>query len=173
MRSAAVICLAIALLAGGCGGQKRTIPTHTAESFLNQLDRIGSQFDSQACQGADAKARSLESQARQLSGRVDAEVKRNLVSGIERLRTLMAHDCQRPAPTNTTPTTPTPTTPTTTTPTTTPTTTTPTPTTPTTPSPTTPTPPTTTPPGGGGGVTVPGTTGAAGAQSGQGQGDGG
>lgn len=169
MRRAALIvvaALAVALLLGGCGGGgKRTIPTKRAESMLAQLDKIGSQFDNNACTGAGAKVRALESQARALPGSVDAEVRRNLVAGLQRLDALVSRQCQRPTPTNTTPTTPTvPSVPTTTAP---PTNTTPT-TTPTTPT-TTPTTPNTTPttPGGGGGVTVPGgTTGVGGAGSG-------
>ena len=154
----AVLVTAVAVAVAGCGGQKRTIPTRTAQSFLRQLDAISSQVDNGACTGAGAKARALESQARDLPSSVDSEVKRNLEDGVRRLETLVSRQCQRPTPTNTTPTTTVPTTtvPTTTVPTTTvPTNTVPTNTVPTntTPSPTTPT-----TPGGGGGVTVPGST---------------
>jgi hypothetical protein len=144
----------------GCGSQKRTIPTKQAQSFLSQLDAIGSQVDNGACTGAGAKVRALGVQVRALPRSVDSEVKRNLEEGVARLGTLVSQQCQRPTPTNTTPTTtvPTVTVPTTTVPpTTVPTTPTTTPTTPTT-TPTTTTPPPTTP-GGGGGVTVPGTIG--------------
>jgi hypothetical protein len=160
--------LALALAAGvlfavaGCGSQKRTIPTKQAQSFLQQLDAIGSQVDNGACTGAGAKVRALAVQVRALPSSVDSEVKRNLEEGVARLATLVSHQCQRPTPTNTTPTTtvPTVTVPTTTVPpTTVPTTPTTTPTTPTTPNTTTAPPPTTTPGGGGGGVTVPGTIG--------------
>jgi hypothetical protein len=160
---AIVLVVALAVAVAGCGGQKRTIPTRKAQSFLQQLDNIGSQFDNGACTGAGDKVRALAAQARALPGSVDATVKRNLEAGIARLNTLVAQDCQRPTPTNTAPTTPTapttttntiPTTPSNTVPTT-PTAPTTTPTAPTT-TPTTP-PPTTT--GGGGGVTVPGTIG--------------
>lgn len=156
----AVLVTAVAVAVAGCGGQKRTIPTRTAQSFLRQLDAIASQVDNGACTGAKAKARALETQARDLPSSVDSEVKRNLEDGARRLETLVSQQCQRPTPTNTTPTNTVPTTtvPTTTVPTA-PAPTTPTntaPTTPTTPS-TTPTSPTTTP-GGGGGVTVPGST---------------
>jgi hypothetical protein len=156
-----VILVGVAVALAGCGSEKRTIPTHTGQSFLNQLDKIGEQFDNGSCSGAQDKVSSLESQVHQLPSSVDAEVKRNLESGVARLSTLVSRTCQRATPTNTTPTTvPTvPTTPTTTTPTNTaPTTPTTVPSTPTT-TPTTPsTTPTTTPttPGGGGGVTVPG-----------------
>jgi hypothetical protein len=156
----AVLVAAVAMAVAGCGGQKRTIPTRTAQSFLQQLDAIGSQVDNGACTGAGAKARALETQARGLPSSVDSEVKRNLDDGVKRLETLVAQQCKRPTPTNTTPTTTVPTTtvPTTTVPTTTvPTNTVPTNTVPTstTPPPTTPTTPTTP---GGGGVTVPGST---------------
>jgi hypothetical protein len=165
------IVLASLLVAGivfalaGCGSHKRTIPTREAQSFLKQLDTIGSQFDNGACTGAGAKVDALRSQVHDLPRSVDSEVKRNLEDGVSRLGRLVSHQCQRPTPTNTTPTN---TVPTTTVPTNTvppPTNTAPTapntvPTTPTTPN-TTPTNPPTTP-GGGGGVTVPGTIGGTG-----------
>jgi len=180
MRRALVICAALALAIGalavaGCGGQKRTIPTRTAESFLRQLDNIASQVDAKACSGAHAKVAALLAQARQLPSSVDPTVRRNVVAGIARLDTLVARDCQKPPPqtnTNTAPTVPTQTVPTTTPtntlPTTTPTQTAPPPTS-TTPPPTSTTPPPTT---GGGGVTVPGTTGAGGASLDLGRGHG-
>jgi len=164
---AALLVVGVVFALAGCGNQKRTIPTKQAQSFLQQLDNIGSQFDNGACTGAGAKVLALQSQVRDLPSSVDAEVKRNLEDGVARLRTLVARQCQRPTPTNTTPTN---TVPTTTVPTTTvppPTTTVPTtpntvPTTPTTPGTTPTTPPPTTTPGGGGGVTVPGTIGGTG-----------
>jgi hypothetical protein len=154
----AVLVTAVAMAVAGCGGQKRTIATRTAQSFLTQLDAISSQVDNGACTGAGAKARALETQARDLPSSVDSEVKRNLEDGVRRLETLVSQQCQRPTPTNTTPTN---TVPTTTVPTNTvPTTTVPTNTVPTNTVPTNTTPPPTTPttPGGGGGVTVPGST---------------
>jgi hypothetical protein len=161
---ATVLFGAVAFALAGCGGgQKRTIPTKQAQSFLQQLDTIGSQFDNGACTGANAKMATLEAQVRRLPSSVDSEVKRNLEDGVARLATLVSNQCQRPTPTNTTPTNTVPTTtvPTTTVPTnTTPNTTPTTPnTTPTTPN-TTPTTPGTTP--GGGGVTVPSTVGGTG-----------
>jgi hypothetical protein len=159
---ALVLAASVVFAVAGCGSQKRTIPTKQAQSFLSQLDTIGSQFDNGACTGAGAKVRALASQVRDLPNSVDSEVKRNLEAGVARLERLVSEQCKRPAPTNTTPTTTVPTTtvPTTTVPTTTvPTTPTTTPTTPTTPNTTPTTPPTTTNPGGGGGVTVPGTIG--------------
>jgi hypothetical protein len=160
---AAVLVAAVAVAVAGCGGQKRTIPTHTAQSFLTQLDKIGEQFDNGSCTGASAKVAALANQVRQLPSSVDSEVKGNLQAGVARLARLV-QSCQRQTPTNTTPTTTVPTTtvPTTTVPTTTvPTTTVPTNTVPTNTVP----PPTTTPttPGSGGGVTVPsGTVGSSG-----------
>ncbi|HEY1594424.1 MAG TPA: hypothetical protein VGF74_03425 [Thermoleophilaceae bacterium] len=178
---AGVILAAVAVVLAGCGGQKRTIPTHSGQSFLNQLDKIGEQFDNGSCSGAQDKVASLASQVRQLPSSVDAEVKRNLQAGVARLAVLVSRNCQRATPTNTTPTTvPTVTVPTTTVPTT---TVPATPTGPTGPT-TTPTTPTTTPTspggttgpgnGGGGGVTVPGTgAGGAGDNSGGDSGQGG
>jgi hypothetical protein len=157
-----VLIASVAVALAGCGSQKRTIPTKQAQSFLQQLDKIGSQFDNSACTGAGAKVAALEAQVRRLPSSVDSTVKRNLEDGVQRLASLVSNQCQRPTPTNTVPTTtvPTATVPTTTVPTTTvPTNTVPTNTVPTTPT-TTPTTPTTT--GGGGGVTVPGTTGGTG-----------
>src|SRR5918912_3547305 len=78
------IMLAVTLVAGmvfalaGCGSQKRTIPNKQAQSFLQQLDNIGSQFDNGACTGAGAKVDALEAQVRNLPSSVDSKVKRNL-----------------------------------------------------------------------------------------------
>ena len=154
LTTVAVIVLALVLSSCG-GGNKRTIPTKDAQAFLQQLDKIQSQFDNGACVGAGAKVAALESQVRQLPSSVDSDVRKNLIAGVARLQVLVSRQCQRPTPTNTTPTTTTQPVPTVTQ--TVPTTTTPPPTT-TTPPPTTTTPPPTgtTPPGGG--VTVPGTT---------------
>jgi hypothetical protein len=159
VRLTAVAVVALALVLSSCGGgHKRTIPTKDAQAFLQQLDKIQSQFDNGACVGASAKVSALASQVRQLPSSVDSEVKQNLISGVARLQTLVSRQCQRPTPTNTA-TTPTITqtvpTVTQTVPTQTQTVPTPTQTVPTT---TTPPPTGTTPPGGGGGVTVPGTT---------------
>ena len=156
-RLTAVAVVALALVLSSCGGgNKRTIPTKDAQSFLQQLDKIQSQFDNGACVGASAKVSALASQVRQLPSSVDSDVKRNLIAGVARLQTLVSRQCQRPTPTNTTPTiTQTVPTITQTVPTQTQTVPTPTQTVPTT---TTPPPTATTPPNGGGGVTVPGTT---------------
>jgi hypothetical protein len=162
---AGVLGLGVVVAMSGCGSQKRTIPTKTAQSMLAQLDKITSQYDNGACNGTKAKVDSLAAQARNLPNSVDSEVKQNLVDGIARLRTLV-QTCKPAQPTTTTPTTvpsvPTvtntvPTAPTQSTPTTVPTAPTTTPTAPT----TTPTTPGggTTVPGTGGGVTVPGTIG--------------
>jgi hypothetical protein len=156
---AAVLVAAVAVAVAGCGGQKRTIPTRSAQSFLAHLDKIGEQFDNGSCTGASAKVAALASQVRQLPSSVDSEVKRNLQAGVARLARLV-QSCQRQTPTNTTPTN---TVPTTTVPTTTvPTTTVPPTTVPSNTVPSNTVPPTTTTPppntGGGGGVTVPGST---------------
>jgi hypothetical protein len=166
---ATVLVVAIAVAVAGCGSQKRTIPTKSGQSFLNQLDRIQEQYDNGSCSGASAKVNSLLGQVRDLPSSVDSEVKRNLTAGVLRLRALVAK-CEPAQPTNTTPTTaptvPTQTVPTATVPTqTVPTQTVPTNTVPTGPTTTPTTPPPTTTPGGGGGVTVPGGGTGAGGQT--------
>jgi hypothetical protein len=152
-------------------------------ALLQQADSQGS---AGTCAGAQAKVREAEGVVATLPKSVDPKLRSELANGMERLRTLIADQCQRPqpstttttptettttqtttTPTTTTPTTPTDTTPTDTTPTqTTQTTTTPTDTTPTdtTPSTTTTTPTTTT---GTGGTPPPPANGATGT-SGQG-----
>jgi hypothetical protein len=156
----AVIVVAVGVALVGCGSQKRTIPTKTAQSYLRQLDNIQSQYDNGSCSGARAKVVALQAQVRRLPSSVDSEVKQNLDDGVARLRTLVAA-CQPATPTNTTPTATVPTVPTVTQ--TVPTVTNTVPTTPNTTPNTVPSTPNTTPnttpttPGGGGGVSVPGT----------------
>src|SRR5436309_14340845 len=95
-----VLVAAVAFAVAGCGSQKRTIPTKQAQSFLAQLDSIGSQVDNGACVGAGAKVRALAVQVHDLPSSVDAEVKRNLEAGVLRLERLVSRQCQRPTPTN-------------------------------------------------------------------------
>jgi len=92
----AVILVAVVMAIAGCGSQKRTIPTKEGQSFLKQLDNIGSQVDNGACSGAEDKVNSLENQISGLPSSVDPEVKRNLVDGVQRLAVLVRKDCQRP-----------------------------------------------------------------------------
>jgi hypothetical protein len=147
--------------------------------MITLLQQSDSQASAGTCAGAQAKVREAEGVLATIPKSVDATLRSELANGMERLRTLIADQCQRPQPTTTTTTTPTvttptetTTTPTTTTPTettptettTTPTTTTPTTTTPTTTTPTTTTPTTTT---GTGGTPPPPANGATGT-SGQG-----
>jgi hypothetical protein len=133
-------------------------------ALLGQADRQAAQG---TCSGADAKVRQAQSVLDSVPRSVDADVRKGLADGMDRMRSLISSRCQRPQKTQTD-TTPTETTPTVTTPTettqtqttqtettTTPTTTTPTTTTPTTTTPTTTTPTTTT----GNGGTPPGQTG--------------
>jgi hypothetical protein len=120
------------------------------------LQQADSQASAGTCTGAQAKVQEAKGVLATLPKSVDAKLRTELANGMERLRTLIADQCQRPqqsttttTPTDTTPTqtttTPTDTTPTDTTPTdTTPTDTTPTDTTPTTTTPTDTTPTTTT-----------------------------
>jgi hypothetical protein len=108
-------------------------------ALLQQADSQGS---AGTCAGAQAKVREAEGVLATLPKSVDATIRRELANGMERLRTLIADQCQRPQPSTTT-TTPTETTTTQTT--TTPTTTTPTDTTPTDTTPTQTTQTTTTP----------------------------
>src|SRR2546423_15674077 len=77
----AVLVAAVAVAVAGCGSQKRTIPTHTAQAFLTQLDKIGEQFDNGSCTGARAKVAALANQGRHLPRNGDSEVKRNLPAG--------------------------------------------------------------------------------------------
>jgi hypothetical protein len=109
------------------------------------LQRADSQASAGICGGAQAKVQEAEGVLATLPKSVDPKLRRELANGMERLRTLIANQCQRPQP-STTDTTPTDTTPTDTTPTdTTPTDTTPTDTTPTDTTPTDTTPTDTTP----------------------------
>jgi hypothetical protein len=159
---------------GSSGNSGKPIPASAASRMIALLQLADQQATDGKCGGATAKVREAEGVlAQQVPKSVDANLRRNLADGLQRLRTLIADQCQRPQQTDTT-TTPTETTPTQTTQTqttqtdttptdtnTTPTetTTTPTTTTPTTTTPTDTTPTTTT---GTGGTPPPPANGAAG-----------
>src|SRR5262245_24019109 len=87
---ATVLVVGVAVAVAGCGSQKRTIPTRSGQSFLNQLDKIEEQYNNGSCSGATAKVNSLLGQVRNLPNSVDSEVKKNLTAGVLRLRTLVA-----------------------------------------------------------------------------------
>ena len=71
------------------------------------------------CKGADAKAREVLTVVNSLPSGVDKDVRQGLKDGVDRLRSLVSSECERPQPTETTQTDTTPTTATETQPTTT------------------------------------------------------
>jgi hypothetical protein len=116
MRVLACIGVVAVLAVAGCGGQKQghTIEPGDAQSLIAGLDRVGQQFDSGACNGAQAKVRDLENAAAQLPSTVDPEVKNNIEAGLRRLEGLVSRDCKRPQTTTTSSSTTSSSTPTTT-----------------------------------------------------------
>jgi hypothetical protein len=140
----------VLLALAGCGSSGSSgspIPATQAERMIALLQKADSQASAGTCEGAQAKVRETQGILATLPKSVDADLRRELANGMDRLLTLIADQCQRPQPSTTTTTpTETTTTPTTTTPTdTTPTDTTPTDTTPTDTTPTDTTPTDTTP----------------------------
>jgi hypothetical protein len=107
MRAAACIGVIVALALAGCGGEKQghSIEPGDAQSLIAGLDRVAQQFDSGACNGAQAKVRDLENAAAQLPSTVDPEVKNNIEAGLRRLEGLVSRDCKRPETTTTSSTT--------------------------------------------------------------------
>src|SRR5436190_9531408 len=95
--------LALAFAAAGCGGEKQghTIEPSDAQSLIAGLDRVSQQFDSGACNGAQAKVADLHNAAAKLPATVDPEVKSNIEAGLKRLQGLVSRDCQRPETTTT------------------------------------------------------------------------
>jgi hypothetical protein len=103
MRALACIGLVLALALAGCGSkQEKSIPAGDADALLAGLDRVSSQFDNGACNGAEAKVRDLQNAAAQLPSSVDPEVKSNIEAGLRRLEGLVTRDCKRPEATTTT-----------------------------------------------------------------------
>ena len=116
MRALACIGLVLVLALAGCGSkQSKTIPAADADSLLAGLDRVSSQFDNGACNGAQAKVADLQNAAARLPSSVDPEVKDNIAAGLSRLRALVSRDCERSQTTTTSTTSSSSTTPTTTT----------------------------------------------------------
>ncbi|HYZ81468.1 MAG TPA: hypothetical protein VE571_09385 [Solirubrobacteraceae bacterium] len=102
MRALICIGLVVVLALAGCGSkQGHTIPASDAQSLVAGLDRVGSQFDSGACNGAQAKVRDLQDAAARLPSGVDPEVKANIEAGLRRLQALVQRDCQRTQTTTT------------------------------------------------------------------------
>jgi hypothetical protein len=103
MRALACIGVVVALAVAGCGGSKQghTIEPSDAQSLVAGLDRVSSQFDAGACNGARAKVSDLENAAARLPSSVDPEVKNNIEAGLRRLDALVARDCERPQTTTT------------------------------------------------------------------------
>ena len=103
MRAAACIGVIAVLALAGCGGEKQghTIDPADAQSLISGLDRVGQQFDSGACNGAQAKVSDLRDAAARLPSSVDPEVKKNIEAGLQRLQGLVQRDCQRPQTTTT------------------------------------------------------------------------
>jgi hypothetical protein len=103
MRAAACIGVVAAIALAGCGGEKQghTIDPADAQSLIAGLDRVGQQFDSGACNGAQAKVSDLRAAASRLPSSVDPEVKSNIEAGLQRLQGLIQRDCKRPETTTT------------------------------------------------------------------------
>lgn len=169
-RAALLTLLALSLFVAACGGggdgddKGAPIPAERANQMVALLDLAAQQSSAGTCNGAADKVRRARAVAEGLPRRVDPEVRRNLVDGLDRLDDLVQSECpgnrpDQPEPDTTTETTPTEPVPTESTPTAPhPTQTTPTQTTPTEPAPTqtTPTEPVPTPTTPGNGGTPPG-----------------
>jgi hypothetical protein len=163
---AALLCGALLVLAGcGSSDNKGTpIPSAQSTKLINAIQAADQYSADGSCKRARTKVRDARFLLGQAPNSVDADVRRGISDGLERLDSLIQTECQRPkstqTDTTTTETTATETTPTETTPTdTTPTETTQTQTTQTQPTTTTTVPTTTTPTTTGTGTTTTGTGG--------------
>lgn len=97
--AAAAVLTAIALV--GCGGDENEgnpIPGREAERMITLLDLAESQSANGTCGGATAKVREARGIAEGLPRSVNADVRRELQSGLDRLEELIASECRRPEP---------------------------------------------------------------------------
>jgi hypothetical protein len=94
-----LLALAAAALLTGCGGDDATIPSDRGEQLLTRLDEVEGAIAEGNCDGAQASADLFSQQAQELPADVDAEVKRLLIAGGERLQELATEQCEEPTPT--------------------------------------------------------------------------
>jgi hypothetical protein len=89
-----LLALTAAALLAGCGGDDATIPADRGEQLLTRLDEIEGAVADGECEGAQASAELFSQQAQDLPADVDAEVKRLLIAGGQRLQELAAEQCE-------------------------------------------------------------------------------
>jgi len=89
-----LLALAAAGLLTGCGGDDATIPADRGEQLLTRLDEVEGAVAEGNCDGAQASADLFSQQVQELPPDVDAEVKRLLVAGGERLQELATEQCE-------------------------------------------------------------------------------
>jgi hypothetical protein len=94
-----LLAIAAATLVAGCGGDEGTIPTENSEQLVERLNEIEGAIPEGDCDGAQNSANLFVEQVADLPGDVDAEVKRLLTAGGERLQQLATEQCEEPPPT--------------------------------------------------------------------------
>jgi uncharacterized membrane protein YgcG len=94
-----LLALAAAALLAGCGGDDPTIPADRGDQLLTRLDEVEGAVAEGDCDGAQNSADLFVDQIADLPGDVDAEVKRLLTAGGERLQELASEQCEEPPPT--------------------------------------------------------------------------
>ena len=100
---AAPVLGALALVAGGCGGEEaRPIPTRTARDIVARLDEVSRRVDASACNDLrDDSLPALRREVKGLPSNVDGDVRTTLEDGLGRLEELVQAECDEPDPTPT------------------------------------------------------------------------
>jgi len=88
---------------GGGGSKGKPIPRLQADQMIHLLQQADQQSqDGRHCGGADAKVREAQGVLDGVPGSVDKDVRQGIADGMDRLRSLIASQCQKPTQTDTT-----------------------------------------------------------------------
>ena len=94
-RGAIALACAVALLAGGCGGDPQPISAGASERLQRDLDTVAQLIASGQCRRVQYPLERLDRDVGNLPSEVDGDVRAALDDGVTRLTELADEDCRR------------------------------------------------------------------------------